>query len=689
MFLSELIPTKRAVVDVNRVCNARCQMCYYTYEDKRWTKPLAAIKKELILAKRRGNTSVDFTGGEPTIHPEMTEIIRFSESIGLHTCIITNGLATEKIKRIVEAGCREWLLSIHGYKEMQDKLFGVKGAWDKMQNTIEFLKSQRCFIRVNCTLTKYNYKDLPALAAYYVNYVNARIVNFINFNPHYQWGQVEQPEVFSKLNEVQIRVSEVAPYLKEALNILEVNNLWANVRYFPFCVIKGYEAHICNNPQVMFDPYEWDYNVYPKTEERYLAHGREFQRQINSCEDKCGQCGILNVCGGINRNYAKLHGYSELEPYDIKIEHPYHFKKDLEADIVIPSFKPSRNLQYLLMELAEKSIPPYNIILISKHQSAAMNRNYGLERSKSPYIIMCDDDICDLPYGWNRTLINVLKENREIMAVSARLMNPDGTPGRNTSNNYDLDSRLVPVDFIPTACCIFRKTALRFDERYIRAGWEDTDFFMQMKHALKGQIVICNDVKVVHLNEEKNTGGTQNTYNQMLFQEKWFKKKTSIEEIGELINKGQLEKAISLLKNELEKDQKNPELINLLGIIYMKMDRVDDAIECFYASAKMNPQNVDYLKNLIESSQLKGKYEYLVAYLKDMIIQNPDIPEYPYLLSECLTWQGRYDEALEQLEENEKRFPDHLETRALKTKLQNHDSNTDKLENTGQTNFMS
>ncbi|HOJ43407.1 MAG TPA: radical SAM protein, partial [Syntrophorhabdaceae bacterium] len=115
MFLPELIPTKRAVIDVNRVCNARCQMCYYTYEDKRWTKPLDAVKKELMLAKRRGNTSTDFTGGEPTIHPELPEIIKFSESIGLHTCIITNGLAIEKIKRIVDAGCREWLLSIHGY----------------------------------------------------------------------------------------------------------------------------------------------------------------------------------------------------------------------------------------------------------------------------------------------------------------------------------------------------------------------------------------------------------------------------------------------------------------------------------------------------------------------------------------------------------------------------------------------
>lgn len=669
MFIGELIPTKRAVIDVNRVCNAKCRMCYYTYETTKWTKTFDDIKKELIMAKKRGNTSVDFTGGEPTIHPGMPEVIRFAESIGLHTCIITNCIALDKIKRIVDAGCREWLISIHGYQDKHDELLGVKGSWDKMLSTVDYLNTQSCFVRVNCTLTKYNYKDLPALAKFYIDYVKARIVNFINFNPHYQWGEVNQPEVFSKLNEVQIKVSEVAPYLKEAIRILEEYNTWVNVRYYPFCMLKGYETHICNNPQVMFDPYEWDYGVYPKTEEKYLAYARYLQSNINSCEDKCGTCGILNVCGGINKNYAKLHGYSELEPYTEMAEHPYHFKKDLEADIIVPAYKPSRNLQHLLIEIVEKSIQPYNIVLVSKIQSAAKNRNYGLERSKSPYIIMCDDDICDLPYGWNRTLINVLKENREIIAVSARLMNQDGTPGRNTANNYDLESRLVKVDFIPTACCAIRKTDIRFDERYIRAGWEDTDFFMQMKSSLFGYIVICNDIKVVHLNEEKNTGGTQNLYNERLFKEKWSKKKTVKETLEGLIAKRDFKKAINLLNTELSKTPNDAELLSLLGNIMFELNEIEDAMECYYSAALLKPDDASILANLIETSKNIEKYDLLEKFLKKMIELNPDIAEYPYIMAECLCWQGRFNEALNLLEANINRFPNHEESKILKNSL--------------------
>jgi MoaA/NifB/PqqE/SkfB family radical SAM enzyme len=516
-----LIPTARAVIDINRTCNAQCVMCYYAFDKQAGGKPLEEVKQELLAARDRGNTSVDFTGGEPTIYPRMAEVIRFARSIGLHTCIITNGLALERIKGLVEAGCREWLVSIHGYEGQHDAILGIKGAWDRVNQTVEYLNQSGGFLRVNCTLMKHNVRDLPQLARYYLDVVRPRIVNFINFNPHYEWGNSAASEIHRRLNEVQARVSEVSFPLREALDLLNARHVWSNVRYFPFCQLKGYETQICNNPQVMFDPYEWDYGVVPKTVSAHLAHGRKFQEEIGCKEGACGGCGILNVCGGIHRNYALLHGDAELSPYAEQSDYPYHFKKDIEADIVVPVYQPDENLQGVLASISSAAVPPYNLIVASRHQSAARNRNYGLDRSRSPYIIMCDDDIADLPLGWNRILIKILQENREILAVSARLMRTDGLPGRNSANNYDLNRPLVEVPMIPTACCVFRRPELRFDERYIRAGWEDTDFFLQLKEKYGGKLVIANDVKVVHLNEEKNQGGTQNVENMRLFYSKW------------------------------------------------------------------------------------------------------------------------------------------------------------------------
>ncbi|MGC8719450.1 MAG: hypothetical protein ACP5TY_05520, partial [Thermodesulforhabdaceae bacterium] len=383
------------------------------------------------------------------------------------------------------------------------------------------LQKKKCFIRVNCTITKLNYKELPRLAMFYAKEVKARVVNFINFNPHYEWGQEDSSEIRKQLHSVQIKVTAVSPYLKAAIDILNSNNTWVNVRYFPFCALKGYETYICNIPQVMFDPYEWDYGVYPKTVKRYSEFAENLRRIVNSQEGKCELCGIVKVCGGVHKNYAKVYGYTELNPYPVVSDYVYHFKKDISADIVIPVYEPNQNIADLLYEIVHKTIPPYNLIMVCYKRSASLNRNQGLECSSSDYVIMCDDDVKNIPFGWNRTLVYALKENPEYLAVSARLMNNDGTPGPNVSKNYNFEHDLVETPMIPTACCIFRKTDIRFDPRFIRAGWEDTDFFTGLMFRYGGTFAIANIVKVVHLNEEKNHGGAGNLYNKNLYVNKW------------------------------------------------------------------------------------------------------------------------------------------------------------------------
>ncbi len=640
-----LIPTRRAVIDINRACNAKCRMCYYTYEQSDWSKPLEMVQDELRASLERGNTSVDFTGGEPTIYPQMAEVIRYAESIGLHTCIITNGLALEKVKKLAEAGCTEWLLSIHGFEDQQDRVLNVPGAWDKMKRTARFLNESGCFVRVNCTLTRYNFKDLPKLAAYYDIEVSPRIVNFINFNPHYEWGRHEQPEIVQRLNEVQVCASEVAPWLKQALDYLNERKYWVNVRYFPLCLLKGYEHHVCNNPQVMFDPYEWDYGVFPKTAEAYLEHGREFQRRINTSEGPCASCGMIDVCGGLNRNYAQIHGFSELDPYSETSCYPYRFKTDLAADVIIPALRPSENLRNLVCEITQKTVPPYNLVMVTRQQSAAKNRNEGLRASQNPYVIMCDDDISGLAPGWNRDLIYRLRESRELFAISARLMNPDGTVGRNSAGHFDLAPPLAKVDMIPTACCVFRKTELRFDERYIRAGWEDTDFFMQALGRYGRRFAIANTVRVVHLNEEKNGGGVENEHNRRLFESKW----DFVEADG--------------LDGQSQCDQ--PSASSSGAVFNCRL-----SLSALYETVMADPTNMDAFRAFIQRSYSSRWFQLLESCLKELVKTRSGSKEICYLLASCLFEQAKYDEARPVAVDLASRYPGYAPARSLLERIE-------------------
>ncbi len=81
-----------ATVETNRTCNIRCANCYNL--DREQVKLLADIKKEIdALAARRNLQALTILGGEPTLHPDLVEIVSYIKSRDLRCQILTNGIA--------------------------------------------------------------------------------------------------------------------------------------------------------------------------------------------------------------------------------------------------------------------------------------------------------------------------------------------------------------------------------------------------------------------------------------------------------------------------------------------------------------------------------------------------------------------------------------------------------------------
>ena len=214
--------------------------------------------------------------------------------------------------------------------------------------------------------------------------------------------------------------------------------------------------------------------------------------------------------------------------YYISSEVEKNLQGALMYSICIPTIKPESELTDLLNEIKEKTTDCYEVIVVAEKQSASKNRNACLNRIRSNHeeltVIMLDDDVKNLPKGWNETLAAPLRINDlKCMLVSARLMSADGkTPGAMTDFNPDITSPYVEVKVVPSACIAFRRTDLRFDEQYQGSGYEDSDFVMQFKQKFPDKKVYVNNLcKVSHTNEQKNGTGTTYEKNQALFMEKW------------------------------------------------------------------------------------------------------------------------------------------------------------------------
>ncbi|VVB82682.1 7,8-dihydro-6-hydroxymethylpterin dimethyltransferase [uncultured archaeon] len=330
--------TKRAVLYVGYICNANCQFCYYKHTKKKKWKNLALAKLEaFIYRKLFGNTRVDITGGEPTIYPHILELVRFCKKIGLRPTLITNGLALINQKKVLDlkkAGVFDYLVSIHGLGEIYNKIVGIPNAAKTQQNAIKNLVQNDIPFRINITVTNLNKKQLPDIAKY-ASKINAKVVNFICFNPFSSW------ENFKKID-FQEKHSVAVFYIRKAIKILDKNRIESNLRYFPFCCLKGLEEHQYNFPQLSYDSHEWDFMswfrnpryFFPSLFRRNLP--RFYYNQAHSitkklyyqCSDKCKECALTNICDGLTKQYFNSFGNSELEPYKGElIKNPITFIK--------------------------------------------------------------------------------------------------------------------------------------------------------------------------------------------------------------------------------------------------------------------------------------------------------------------------------------------------------------------------
>jgi len=193
------------------------------------------------------------------------------------------------------------------------------------------------------------------------------------------------------------------------------------------------------------------------------------------------------------------------------------------TDILIPTNKPYNKIARQIKAIDESVSGEYTINPTCFNASSPVNRNYSLIHATSDIVIMIDDDIWGFFPGWADKLIEPFSDLNVVM-VSARLMKTKTAYGVMMDIPLDLSKPIVesPHDMLPSACIAFKNDGTRFDENYIGAGFEDTDFCRQLNLKYPGgKFLIHNEVKLLHKNEMKNQLSGQLVRNQHYYMHKW------------------------------------------------------------------------------------------------------------------------------------------------------------------------
>ncbi len=222
--------TGLANVDLTNRCNLTCPVCFananvagYLYEPDFETvrKMLQALRDQRPVAGR----IVQFSGGEPTLHPRFLDILRLAKELGFsHTQAATNGLKftdLEFAEQCKEAGLHTLYLQFDGISDDIYRRTRGERLWDKKLQCIENVKKAGLKIVYVPTIVKgvndHAIGDIIRLALEYIECSSG-----ISFQPVAFTGRISRHELESK----RFTLSDFAHAVQQQTGICDPYQDW-------------------------------------------------------------------------------------------------------------------------------------------------------------------------------------------------------------------------------------------------------------------------------------------------------------------------------------------------------------------------------------------------------------------------------------------------------------------------------
>lgn len=219
-------------------CNLACGYCTCVGGSPGRTLPAATVLEALRQGRQDGFDAASFTGGEPTVHPELARLVRAARGLGYGDVRLhTNGLLLAhgpNVARLLDAGVTRFEVSVHTHVAADyDRLVRRAGGHALMERALANLVGCGAPLQADLIVTTSMLPHLEAgvrwLAARGVRRVDLMLVSLTDANR-------DHPESLPRL-------SGARPHLRGALAAARALGLAARVLYVPRCLLEDDHRH--------------------------------------------------------------------------------------------------------------------------------------------------------------------------------------------------------------------------------------------------------------------------------------------------------------------------------------------------------------------------------------------------------------------------------------------------------------
>ena len=116
-------PYSRVYLEITNICNRSCSFCHGTKRSPR-TMSLDEVREVATSLVPLTDYIYLHVMGEPTIHRDISEIIRSITSLGFHCAVTTNGTLLSRVgQSLIDAGVYKVNVSVHSFEDGEDSAY--------------------------------------------------------------------------------------------------------------------------------------------------------------------------------------------------------------------------------------------------------------------------------------------------------------------------------------------------------------------------------------------------------------------------------------------------------------------------------------------------------------------------------------------------------------------------------------
>ena len=139
-------------------CNLRCRFCFATFRGVRGRLSTPDARRLIDALGASGTEKITFVGGEPTLHPDIGELVAHAHDRGLVTCLVTNGARLDRLLD-EQPGTIDWVgISVDSSDEKTQAALG-RGAGGHVTDSLRLAHRCRALgirLKLNSVVTALN-----------------------------------------------------------------------------------------------------------------------------------------------------------------------------------------------------------------------------------------------------------------------------------------------------------------------------------------------------------------------------------------------------------------------------------------------------------------------------------------------------------------------------------------------------